>query len=382
MARYNDLINRLLLEEPSNLEPDTYLFSLYIDTYAKSRSQVETYINSSLKKGFKTKEVLKEKDKVKKAISERVFRAVSTEESFKRGLVIFLRFTLDGKVDNFELIHLHDIPKKEVYIGKIYDLDQLIWINNMRRDALVVNLEVNDAKVYELRGSDFLLIKELEYELDDDVREFVHQYSPIKGKGGVFQSGGGGGTTDNDKREFLKKFFAKVLDYIKKNYKEDSSLDYVLLFHSSAYEFMSDDMSKKIKRDIAVTPLVFTYSINKKNELRKKSKEEILNFERTLKRDLLGKAKESNALYVQDWYDVCEAVNMARIKNLFIQLNASKEGYVKNNGLIYTQPVTESRKVKNIASKIIRKVLEQSGKVYVIEDESLLEEDIAAQLRY
>jgi hypothetical protein len=382
MARYNDLINRLLLEEPSNLEPDTYLFSLYIDTYAKSRSQVETYINSSLKKGFKTKEVLKEKDKVKKAISERVFRAVSTEESFKRGLVIFLRFTLDGKVDNFELIHLHDIPKKEVYIGKIYDLDQLIWINNMRRDALVVNLEVNDAKVYELRGSDFLLIKELEYELDDDVREFVHQYSPIKGKGGVFQSGGGGGTTDNDKREFLKKFFAKVLDYIKKNYKEDSSLDYVLLFHSSAYEFMSDDMSKKIKRDIAVTPLVFTYSINKKNELRKKSKEEILNFERTLKRDLLGKAKESNALYVQDWYDVCEAVNMARIKNLFIQLNASKEGYVKNNGLIYTQPVTESRKVKNIALKIIRKVLEQSGKVYVLEDESLLEEDIAAQLRY
>ena len=382
MARYDELLNRLLFEEPSKLDEDTYLLSLYIDTHSKSRSQVETSINSFLKQGYEKKDILKGKDKVKKKISERVFNAVQGQDVFKRGLAIFLKFTLKGDIEALELVHLHTVPKdEEVYIGKIYDLDQLIWINNVTRDALVIQLEINDAKIYLMRGSDFVLVKEIELELDDDERSFVNEYNPTRGKGGVFQSGGGK-SMDKKRRNFLKLFFEEVVKYIKSNYKGDSSIDYIVIFHSSAYEFMSDDISKIIKREIVVTPLVYSQGIKGKNELQSNAKERVEEFERALKNDLIQKAKGRKNIFVNDWYDVCENVNLGRVENLFVVLNASKEGFVKNNGLIYTQPVTESRKVKNIAHKIIRKVLEQGGKVYVLKEKDLIEGDIAAQLRY
>lgn len=382
MARYDELLNRLLFEEPSKLDEDTYLLSLYIDTHSKSRSQVETSINSFLKQGYEKKDILKGKDKVKKKISERVFNAVQGQDVFKRGLAIFLKFTLKGDIEALELVHLHTVPKdEEVYIGKIYDLDQLIWINNVTRDALVIQLEINDAKIYLMRGSDFVLVKEIELELDDDERSFVNEYNPTRGKGGVFQSGGGK-SMDKKRRNFLKLFFEEVVKYIKSNYKGDSSIDYIVIFHSSAYEFMSDDISKIIKREIVVTPLVYSQGIKGKNELQSNAKERVEEFERALKNDLIQKAKGRKNIFVNDWYDVCENVNLGRVENLFVVLNASKEGFVKNNGLIYTQPVTESRKVKNIAHKIIRKVLEQGGKVYVLKEKNLIDGNIAAQLRY
>ena len=141
MARYNQLLNRLLFEEPSKLDEDTYLLSLYIDTHSKSRSQIKTSINSFLKQGYEKKEVLIDRDRVKKIITERVFNAIKGQDVFKRGIAVFLKFTLKGNVDSLELVHLHTIPKEEeVYIGKIYDLDQLIWINSITRDALVIQL--------------------------------------------------------------------------------------------------------------------------------------------------------------------------------------------------------------------------------------------------
>jgi hypothetical protein len=382
MARYDELLNRLLFEDPSKLDEDTYLLSLYIDTHSKSRSQIETSINSFLKQGYEKKEVLKKKDKVKKAITERVFKAIQGQDVFKRGLAIYLKFTLEGNIDSLELVHLHATPKdEEIYIGKIYDLDQLIWINNVTRDALVIHLEINDAKIYLMSGSDFVLLKEIELELDDDVRSFVNEYNPTKGRGGIFQSGGGK-SMEKKRRDFLRTFFNEVIKYVKSNYKGDSSIDYIVIFHSTAYDFMSDDISKKVKRDIVVTPLIYSQGIKGKNELQSYAKKKIEEFERALKRDILVKAKKKNELYVKDWDDVCESVNMAKIENLFIALSASKEGYVKDNGLIYTQPVTESRKVKNIAHKIIRKVLEQGGKVYVLKEKGLIDGEISAQLRF
>jgi hypothetical protein len=79
---------------------------------------------------------------------------------------------------------------------------------------------------------------------------------------------------------------------------------------------------------------------------------------------------------------VCDASNFGKIRDLFITIDASKPGYVKENGLIYTYPTRGSKKIQNIAPRLVKRTLEQGGNIRVFRDEKILEAPISAKLRY
>ncbi|MGC9322382.1 MAG: hypothetical protein ACP5FY_09100, partial [Kosmotogaceae bacterium] len=92
-------------------------------------------------------------------------------------------------------------------------------------------------------------------------------------------------------------------------------------------------------------------------------------------------AQENFDKYVEGWTEVSKAANDRRIDTLFINPLERKRGYVLDRELVYTHAVKESREVRNVGPWIVRSVINNDGKVVVV-DKELLQSEIAARLRY
>ncbi|MFA7628036.1 MAG: hypothetical protein WCY37_01300 [Candidatus Dojkabacteria bacterium] len=381
MPRYEALVNKLLLESPQDLPDNTYLLSVYVDTHGRSRSQVETYIKSHLREAFFGTKNLGDRHDIVKNLTKTIENKLDSFNSFARGLGIFAKFSLDGEVEDVDLANLHRSPETEAHVGKAYDLDQLIWIDHVTKDSLVLNVQINDARVYVLRGTELVLEKMIDYEIEEEAREFVQEYSPIQGKGDIYH-GTGGSNKEREREEFLKMLFNQVLDFVKENYAQELDVDYILIFYSMPFDFISDDMISMTKGMFGFDPIAVQRNISSKSELENHSEEVIRKFEGELKKELLEYARSDNDIYAKGWKEVCDASNFAKIRDLFITIDASKQGYVKDNGLIYTYPTRGSKKIQNIAPRLVKRTLEQGGNIRVFRDEKILEAPISAKLRY
>lgn len=381
MPRYEALVNKLLLESPQDLPDNTYLLSVYVDTQGRSRSQVETYIKSHLRNAFLGTKNLGDRHDIVKNLTKAIEKKMDTINSFARGLGIFAKFSLDGEIEDVDLANLHRSPETEAHVGKAYDLDQLIWIDHVTKDSLVLNVQINDAKVYILRGTELVLEKTIDYEIEEEAREFLQEYSPIPGKGNIYH-GTGGSNKEREREEFLKMLFTQVLDFVKENYAQELDVDYILIFYSMPFDFISDDMISMTKGMFGFDPIAIQRNISSKSELEKHSEEVIRKYEEELKKDLLEYTRKDNDIYAKGWKEVCDASNFGKIGDLFITIDASKGGYVKDNGLIYTYPAKGSKKIQNIGPRLVKRTLEQGGNIRVFRDEDILEVPVSAKLRY
>jgi hypothetical protein len=296
-------------------------------------------------------------------------------------LGIFAKFSLEGEVEDVDLANLHRSPETEATVGKAYDLDQLIWIDHVTKDSLVLNVQINDAKVYILRGTELVLEKMIDYEIEEEAREFVQEYSPIQGEGDIYH-GTGGSNKEREREEFLKMLFNQVLDFVKEDYAQELDVDYILIFYSMPFDFISDDIISMTKGMFGFDPITVQRNVSSKSELENHSEKVIREYEEELKKELLEYARSDNDIYAKGWKEVCDASNFGKIRDLFITIDASKPGYVKENGLIYTYPTRGSRKIQNIGPRLVKRTLEQGGNIRIFRDEEILEAPISAKLRY
>jgi hypothetical protein len=383
MIRYTELIKNLLSEDAYTIGEDTYLLTLYIDTYASDRSGIETKVKSFLKKGFLENKLLKDVNTLRNSIWDSIFQELNSIEYFKRGIAIFVKFTTKnrGNID-IQIADLYMQPETEVYLGQEYDLDQLMWIDSMTKNSIVVNLAFNNANIYCLQGEEFDLVDSVKFELEKDFKEYLQKYSPMK-SGGTMYHGTGEVNKERQKVSFLKNFLSEVMQIVKKDYLRGENIDYVVIYHSSSFDSLSKDIEKETKVVIGLEPIILSKNVEEESVLKKETDLAVRNAERVFKRERLELAKNNRNLYAEGWNEVCYTSRTGRIEELFMLLNSSQEGYLGEDGFVYTNSVENGQKINNIAPRLIKNTLEHGGKVYLfMEGDELLEECVAAKLRF
>jgi hypothetical protein len=374
-----------LLDEDHNTEH--ILISSYIpikeeilrpDLYTK----VKSILLAKLRESDKTKSI--EEDFLN--ITTRVKETLDKIENFDKGLAIFIRINpveISTKI-NVKIIPLPKSPKKETVISEIYDLDQLIWINNYSPQSLVTVITKKDVQLFSFRNTDLELLKqERNPYVISEPNEYKEQFSPTTSDKIVH--GTGGKNTERQKDKVASKFIETVQKLILALLDEESKCKYSIVFYSSNFEEYIQDLENSIKEQTQIKTISKNKQIKSHPELLKNTQEVIDQYRTTKIKEALEYTKSNPGLFANGWYEVAEAARHRKIKTLFIIPDIEKKGYIvknKKGTQIYTYPVRNSTLIPNISPWIVTNAIENGGEIMTLPQKDLLKKDIAALLRY
>lgn len=187
----NQLLQKLLEKETLPIDGDRYYLSAYIPFDNSNRAEFNTYIKSFLQKALRKNKKLADKTQLHNNIVEKVLERVTPFIYLERGIGIFIEFdaidqdrqiTKSNLDKSIEIIIFSRRPKKDVFIGYIYNLYQLIWLTKNSIEALVVSLSREDSTVYEIDGTKINKLKSFTNKHITGEKHYSRIYAPVSGK--------------------------------------------------------------------------------------------------------------------------------------------------------------------------------------------------------
>lgn len=392
MSKYSVVISDLMNQEASKIKSRDFFLTSYSPSKSYYKNELERRIKSQIRKGLRENAKVAKYSETHQKIISKFLDEFKKVEELGKGIAVFIKFSAEEKlghgaeekvVEKIKIVSLDREVKKETYIGKVYDLDQLVWVNNSLTDALIVKLDEDVADVYQLFEGEISKIKEINREMETVRRkEYVGVYSPTSYKKGYF--GVASNMVEREKEQAQGEFLNRIVNALKKDEDLQMSYEYLVVFYSGSWRNMIDNFKEEIaKKGMKITPIYIAKNYQDEKEMKREATKKIGAFQRSMKKDLLSLAKEDYNVYVKGWRKVIKADRLKKIDTLFIKDKVKKMGYVYNKEFLYTYPVKGSRKVKSIAPWLVRNVANSSGKLVIINDESLMPNtDVSAKLRY
>jgi len=378
----NKLITQLVEEKYYPPTGNTYLISLYIDTYNRPRSDVYTVLNSYLKKGFSSRKTLKREDIKRDEVQEKIERKLNMMKSFNRGLGIFVKFSLENSdID----VKIYDSPIQvinDVFVGKVYKVDQIVWTSNLITNSLVISIERQESSICELKEDFFTELEGFTNEyIDPEAKEYQEKFSPV-GDAKIVHGTGDIGKEREEKGE-NRRFFTDVYEAFKKSFPNLSEYEHVIVFHSDSYDPLVEEMEETFSNDYNIDLVFKSVQMDEVEDLEIESKKVIRNLKNEAKEEHLEISKSAQDVYAEGWKEVADASRFRKIDTLYVKKGLKKAGYISHDDLIYTYPVKDSEKVKDIAPWLFKNVLENSGKLTVFDEDSKKpNKSVAARLRF
>jgi hypothetical protein len=374
-----------LLEEGHR--PDSLVLSAYIPIEEEVlRPDIYTKVKSIILKHLRNNDKASQFSDKHLDFIENIKQTLDKVDDLHKGLAIFLRAEPGGLSTEVSVktVPLPQKPEKEVFIGEIYDLDQLIWIDNYSPKSIVTVLNNKSAQIYSYEDVDIELLgqKNNPY-LISEPNEYREKFNPTPTD--QVTHGTGGKNTQRQKDKVSRKFVKMIINEIIEKITTEEKFEYCILFHSSNFDQYEDMIVDRISTKTGLTPILSPKNVDSQEELLKHTQKIINDFRTQTVEDVIKQAKSNPSLFAAGWYEVSEASRQGKIENLFITPDLKKPGYLLENDsgqYVYSHAVKDSHKISNIGPWIVRNVLEKSGKILTIPDEDLLEDDIAAQLRY
>lgn len=392
MGTYSTEITKLLDQEAEKIKSKIYFFTGYFPTKHYTKQQVKKRLKSLILVTFRKHKRLKNFSRLHRHLVDKISRKINKLKDLEKGLAIFVKFNArkqqKGRRDeildkNTTVIPLAREPKKEAYVGKTFDLDQLVWIDKTALDALIINLNQEMCDFYTLEGTDFKKYTQLKNKfIKEKEDEYLEKFAPTSYEGTYYGTG-----FDKMARKELKenrRFINQIKTYLKANKGLQIRFDYLIVFYSANFAALIKTFERDLKTILSsFTPICVAKNIQNENLVKQESIKQIKKFQKTIKKDLLQLAKESFNVYAQGWNRVTKADRLKKIDTLFIKATAKRKGYLLKKEFIYTYPVKDSRMVLNIAPWLVRNVVNAGGRVVVIKDNSLMPKaEVAAKLRY
>jgi len=388
MNIYSSAIKSLLKKEKDRRVPQIYFLSIYFPTKNYTQIQIEQRLKSLILKAFRSYKKLERKSWLHQKIITEINRKTRLLKGPGKGLAVFVKFNtkkisknerrkFQGKIN---LLLLHRKPKKEIYIGKTFDLDQFIWLNKVAVEAIILNLDRKKCDIYSLDNGEWkFIIREKNKFIKEKEPEYIGKARGAK----VYFSTGSEKIKEREIWE-NKRFLNYIKRVVKRSPNFQAGIDYLLIFYSSAFSKLIDDFQKNTPSYFPGTNLILIdRNILKEKILKKESLKKIRINQKKTENNLLEEAKSNPKTYVQGWNKVAKASRMRKIDILFIKPTVRKIGYIFSRNLVYTQPIENSRKVRNIAPWIVKNAFQSGGKVVLLRTQpkakSLV---IAAKLRY
>lgn len=376
-----------LMGVETEIKSDSYLLSFYFPLENLNRSDAERHVKSFVLEKLRSDEKLGGIGKLHQSITEAILGEVANTGELGNGLAGFMNFTVGENfkdlktTDTVRVFPLSRKPEKEFYLGNTFDLDQLIWLINSTTEAIVITLTRDGAGLYSLEGDKLYPIKELENEfIKEKEQEHLEEYTPSPSMGSIYH-GNASEKMERSKGEENRRFAQQLVDTLKDD-QVPRDADLLIMFYSSSFSELIEKFEKEIKLKVPRShPIFIQKNLTQEKQLIAESKRIFEENIKKLRKQSLDKARENYDRYVEGWNEVSKAANDRRIDTLYINPVVRKRGYVLDRELVYTRAVKDSREVRNIGPWIVRNVVESDGKI-VIMNEELLENEIAARLRY
>ncbi|PIJ60802.1 hypothetical protein [Mesotoga sp. H07.pep.5.3] len=377
-----------LLNVEAEIRSDSYLLTFYFPMENMTRADAERHVKSFILEHLRKDEKLSGMGKINQRIVEAVLTGLGNTKELRRGLAIFVEFRMgedvkaDEVIEGLSIIPLSQVPEKEIYIGKTFDLDQLIWLSSSSIDALIVSLEREKSSFYAMDGNKLSLIKSIENEfIRKKEQEYIEEYSPSPSSGAMYH-GNASEKVGRAKEEENRRFLQKIASLIKNDEDLPKDVNYLVIYYSSSFNETMEKFKNEARQLLPYAYPVFVQkTLNQEKQLQEDASKLIESESRKIRREFLHNAKENFEKYVEGWTEVSKAANDRRIDTLFINPTERKRGYVLGRELVYTHAVKDSREVRNVGPWIVRSVVNNDGKVVVV-DKELLDCEIAARLRY
>jgi hypothetical protein len=359
-----ELLKKLLAQHSLIKERDYYYLSLYCPVDPTNRENIETHIKSLVLKALRSHKELAKLTRLHENILTKIFGSFTAISNLNRGIGIYIKFNsvkqqkgrLDEILDNnFNIITFSRSPKKEVSIGQVYSLNQLIWLNNAYTDALVLNIDAKRCEIYEIDGRQINSLFTLENTLNSDNEE--------------------------DKKHFID----EIIAYVTSSNILQIKYEFLIVFYSNLYSnLIEDKFNKNPPINKEYIPIFISKNINNPNELLSVAKTHIQELRRSSKNDRLEAAKDNYSYYCEGWKEVTKAINTRKVSTLFIKPTIKKSGYVDIQNLqLSTYPKNGTIQVNDIAPWAVISVSQNGGEIVTLRDERYKDSpEISAQLRY
>lgn len=386
------LLNKLLEKQSLHRNKNDYYISMYYPVNDISRNNIDTHLKSFITESLRNNKRLSNKTRLHKNIVEKVLLKLDTIKNLQEGCGIFIKFNSKkqekGRNDeildeNFDFVTFSSKPEKQIFIGNVYSLSQLIWMDNIYTNALVLNIfGDNNCDIYKVKGNQIDKLNSLHKSSAKYEKDFMRVYKPT---GNVATTHGTGSKTlEHNEEETTKKFFKEIIDHIESSKVDGSKYKYIVIFHSKPFSKAIEDILKEnLSKSTDFFPIFISKNISDSHDLLRVAGKQISEFQKANTRDKLDLAQKNYSHYCEGWKETTVALNKRKISTLFIK-PIEKKGYINLiSNEIYTYPEKDTVKVKNITPYTVISVVKNGGEIVFLQDESYENSpDIAAELRY
>lgn len=372
MGYLDNHINNLLDLESRFSSKDCYFLSFYLPVAGLNNKEIQKQVKSLLHEGFlkigANQQIPEPFKKTKENLIPIFENKISQLSSPSKGLAGFMVFNPNKKPNdenNEIIISTKKEPFREITIDKVFDLDQLVWLNYIETDTLFLSLNRNEAKFWAVDGSSANLIKQIKnkYLLKEN-KEHLQEFAPIKGSPIIH---GTGSNKPNIREEKRNEYF---LDDLKELLKKDgltTGHKYLIISFSNYFKNNLDQLVSDLK--IIFPRMIITTtdkSLSDKNKIFKETQKIIKQITQETINKELAKAKENYNQYLDNFEEITRASRNKNIFKLFFKPDLEKPGWVENGEYIFIEKRPQGRRVKNILPWLVRNVIESGGEIYLL----------------
>ncbi|MFH1451443.1 MAG: hypothetical protein ABIF89_02435 [bacterium] len=344
--KYNSAIKLLLEKETDADKASVYFLSVYIPTEDYGQEEGRATIKSFILNALCNHKELKKNPWIHQRILDSVEAKINLLKGVGEGLAIFAKFNIrkeiKGENENFlgeiVIFLLHRRPIKEVTISKIFNLDQLIWIDTVAIQGVILNLSSRNCDIYKIDSEIWELIGQEKNKFVSDAK--------------------------TNKYEENKKFFHYILRIIRKELGFQAQFDYFIIFYSVTFDEIVRETEKSICKYFPRANLVLIDKYFKdKTNLKKQAFATLKNKQKEISQELHKMIKTYPDKYVEGWEKVAAASRGRNVETLFVSPGARQKGFILQRNLVYVNALENAKPVANIVPWLVRSIFQLKGEV-------------------
>lgn len=380
MNNYQELLSTLLSQETEFNQNNLFL-SAYIPTGYDLRQDLYTHCKSLIQTALRKSDLIKHKEKHNEIVNL-ILQTLENKDVFLEGLAVFVEINLINSLslESVQVADLINEPKEDVFIGMTYDVDQLIDAMNRNPSAIILNIKRKQTQVYSLRNKVSNHLVDLENEfVYGESQVHLERYSPTRQTSIVHLTGG------KNLQESAKAADYKYIKSITKSLKkvlQGQDFQYLVVFYSKYFENTVDYLTTSLRDSTGIKSILKSINITTEEDLVRKAWKVLMEKIDINTTELIEKAQENREMFMTDWSDIASNIRAHRVSHLFLLPGAKKEGYIDKEGDVYLDNADDRIKVDNIVPWLVKKAVETSVQIVIIQNNSKIKSQAAIFLRY
>lgn len=389
MEKYQNFIKKLLSSIENSNSDSIYTLSVYLPNTGTPIRDLQHQARVMVLDESHQHPVVGKDNQLCQMLAKSAETKIEEIDDAQKGIAVFLTFDTTKSYQNIdeilaEIIVLDRKPRPEVHVGRMFDVDQLLWMSSLHSPSLIAEINRNQWSIYKM--TDNGQIKKITSQNNPYIEAerqagHLHQYAPTSSS--TMVHGRGAANIERRDEKENEQFFMDMVRYLQENQNTLPPFSYFVIAHSSSYTDFLDSFFQEFHRIWPdVQEIIIDKQFHSHSELAKESLKAISDNKEMLTFQEWKNAKEDHHKFVNDWSTLVAAARDGKIEILFVPSTLSKPGFVLHHDLPYAESVDGGLHVRNVVPWMVKRVAETDGKIVLSDNINEDDAPLAAKLRY